>query len=84
MGLIQRRDPGDPAPPYFYTKLRPEGLTKIIWRPPAPPPSPLGNLTKPGGTSVPPRRSVLHPKRWLLEEVTERLRSSVILVCKEK
>ena len=37
---IQERDPGDPAspPPYFWTKLRPQGPKKRLLRPP---PSPL-------------------------------------------
>ena len=30
---IQERGPVDPAPPYFYTKLRPEGPKKIFLRP---------------------------------------------------
>ena len=30
---IQERGPVDPAPPYFYTKLRPEGRKKIFLRP---------------------------------------------------
>ena len=62
--------PGGPGPPLFLHQTEARRAEKIFWRPPAPPPSPQGNLTKPGGTSVPPRRSVLHPKRWLLEEVT--------------
>ena len=26
--------PGGRVPPYFETKLRPEGLEKLFWRPP--------------------------------------------------
>ena len=35
---IQERDPGDPAspPPYFWTKLRPQGPKKRLLRPPPP------------------------------------------------
>ena len=37
--------PGGPGPPLiFNTKLRPEGLTKIFWRLPAPPPPPRAIL----------------------------------------
>ena len=30
--------PGGPAPPYFRTKLRPDGPKKFFWRPAPPPP----------------------------------------------
>ena len=30
------KGPGGP-PPYFLTKLRPEGRKKVFWRPPPPP-----------------------------------------------
>ena len=104
--LFSRRQSRGPPPPplYFYTKLGPEGLQNIFWRPPAPRPLPpyskvwirhctgtnvetckphMRSLTKPGGTSVPPI-SVTFEEMVLLEEVTERLGTSVILFCKEK
>ena len=31
---IQGRGPGGPSPPYFSTKMRPEGRKKNFWRPP--------------------------------------------------
>ena len=36
---IQGRGPGDPLPPYLWTKLRPEGPKKCFWTT-APPPLP--------------------------------------------
>ena len=31
---MQRRGPGGPAPPHFYTKLMAEGAKNLFWRPP--------------------------------------------------
>ena len=35
---MQRRGPGGPGPPHFYTKLRAGGAKNLFWRPPPPPP----------------------------------------------
>ena len=37
---IQGRGPGDPLPPYLWTKLRPEGPKKCFWKTAAPAPPP--------------------------------------------
>ena len=34
---MQRKGPGGPGPPHFYTKLGAGGAKNLFWRPPPPP-----------------------------------------------